>query len=53
MEICNKYNLFCSGGSDFHGIPKPDTDIGTGKGNLRIEKKYIENWITNISNIIN
>ena len=52
VEICNKYNLFCSGGSDFHGIPKPDTGIGTGKGNLRIEKRYIENWITNISNII-
>ena len=52
VEICNKYNLFCSGGSDFHGIPKPDTGIGIGKGSLRIEKKYIENWIKNISNII-
>ncbi|MDE6434018.1 MAG: PHP domain-containing protein [Lachnospiraceae bacterium] len=29
-------NLFVSGGSDFHGVVKPDISIGTGRGNLRI-----------------
>lgn len=29
-------NLFVSGGSDFHGVVKPDISIGTGRGNLCI-----------------
>lgn len=51
-ELCKKYNLFCSGGSDFHGKPKPDIFMGIGKGNLRIENKDIEDWISKIDNII-
>lgn len=39
LEIANKYNLLISGGSDYHGINvKPDIDVGTGKGNLKIKK---------------
>lgn len=35
-EIAKKYDLLPSGGSDFHGANKPDIDMGTGRGGLRI-----------------
>lgn len=35
-EMCKKYNLLESGGSDFHGANKPDISLGIGKGNLEI-----------------
>lgn len=35
-RLARKYNLKISGGSDFHGDNKPDIDIGTGRGNLKI-----------------
>lgn len=33
--------LLVSGGSDFHGVVKPDISIGTGRGNLRIPEKLL------------
>lgn len=35
-EMCQKYNLLPSGGSDFHGANKPDISIGVGRGDLRV-----------------
>lgn len=35
-DICRRYNLLESGGSDYHGENKPGLMIGTGYGNLRI-----------------
>jgi predicted metal-dependent phosphoesterase TrpH len=35
-RIANKYNLAMTGGSDFHGKNKPDIQLGTGRGNLKI-----------------
>jgi len=37
-EIARRLNLLPSGGSDFHGSNKPDIDIGTGRGGLRISE---------------
>lgn len=34
-------NLLVSGGSDFHGVVKPDISIGIGRGNLRIPEKLL------------
>lgn len=48
INLCNKYNLLKSGGSDFHGENKPDIQLGIGRGNLNISKKTIENWINKI-----
>lgn len=45
VEYARKNNLFISGGSDYHGSPKPDIEIGIGKGNLNISKEIIEEWI--------
>lgn len=34
LLVANKYDLVVTGGSDFHGRPKPNIQIGKGKGNL-------------------
>jgi len=41
-EIANKYGLKYSGGSDFHGLNKPNISLGTGYGNLKIPYKVLE-----------
>lgn len=41
-SIALSKNLLVSGGSDFHGIIKPDISIGTGRGNLRIPEKLLD-----------
>lgn len=43
-DYCEKNNLLKSGGSDYHGKNKPGIDMASGKGNLHIERKIIENW---------
>ena len=35
-KMCEKYGLIESGGSDFHGETKPNLEIGSGYGNLRV-----------------
>lgn len=45
LRIAEKYNLYISGGSDYHGNNKKDIELGCGKGNLNIDKKEILNWI--------
>ena len=49
VNICKQYNLFMSGGSDYHGTFKPDVEMGTGKGNLQIEERVIKNWINKVN----
>lgn len=34
--------LLVSGGSDFHGVIKPDISIGIGRGNLRVPEKLLD-----------
>lgn len=40
-KIAKNYDLFITGGSDFHGSNKPNIDLGTGKGNLRVDKNIL------------
>lgn len=35
-----KYNLITTGGSDYHGIHKPDIDLGIGRGSLFVPEEY-------------
>jgi len=43
-NLASKYNLYISGGSDYHGdIVKPDVFIGAGKDNLNIRSLSILN----------
>lgn len=48
INCAEKYNLYISGGTDFHGIPKPDIKMGNGRGNLQISKEIILNWVNKI-----
>ena len=45
-QLARKYSLCITGGSDFHGSNKPDIDLGTGRGNLRIPYVLWENLQT-------
>lgn len=42
-RLARKYNLFITGGSDFHGSNKPSIDMGCGKGNLKIPAELLKN----------
>lgn len=45
VDYARKNKLYISGGSDYHGKLKPDIEIGTGRGNLKISKEIIEEWL--------
>ncbi len=36
INVAKRNNLLISGGSDFHGSNKPDTELGRGRGNLEV-----------------
>lgn len=40
-NLAAEYDLFKSGGSDFHGDRKPDIGLGTGKGELNVPYEYL------------
>ena len=40
IELTEKFGLLKSGGSDFHGLRKPDIKIGAGRGNLEIPYEW-------------
>jgi len=42
LALAKKYELLVSGGSDFHGINKPDIRLGRGFGNLNISYDLVE-----------
>jgi len=44
-QVAGEFSLLESGGSDFHGIPKPDVFLGTGKGNLSVSGQVYENLL--------
>lgn len=41
-KIAEEYGILESGGSDFHGTAKPDIQLGTGRGELRISCELLE-----------
>jgi 3',5'-nucleoside bisphosphate phosphatase len=47
-KMADNYGYFVTGGSDFHGANKPNIDIGTGKGNLKISSDLLSNIGVNI-----
>lgn len=42
-KLADEYDLFITGGSDFHGTNKPDIELGRGEGKLRIPVMLLEN----------
>ncbi|MCD8141834.1 MAG: hypothetical protein LUD83_00925, partial [Clostridiales bacterium] len=45
-ELAQRYGLKASGGSDFHGAPKPDIQIGIGRGNLNIPEAVAQELLS-------
>ena len=45
IEYANKNNYYISGGSDYHGKPHRNVELGVGKGQLEIPKSIIDDWI--------
>lgn len=42
QQLAKDYGLLPTGGSDFHGANKPDIQIGTGRGGLRLSQCLLE-----------
>lgn len=44
-EYARAHTLYISGGSDYHGSTKQGVQLGVGRGDLNISKKYLEEWL--------
>lgn len=44
IEFCRNENLLMSGGSDYHGDNRPEIELGTGRGNLKVPDSIIYSW---------
>ncbi|MBO4293756.1 MAG: PHP domain-containing protein [Clostridia bacterium] len=44
LKFAKSHNLLISGGSDYHGLNKPDISLGCGKGNLEIPDEILIDW---------
>lgn len=42
LSLAKRLNLLVTGGSDFHGVTKPDIGVGTGRGDLKVSDKLLE-----------
>lgn len=42
--LAAEYELHMTGGSDFHGTPKPDIQLGTGRGSLYVPDEFAK-WL--------
>lgn len=45
LEYTKKHGYLQSGGSDYHGVNKPNIEMAVGKGNLKIDLELAKNWI--------
>jgi predicted metal-dependent phosphoesterase TrpH len=42
LELAQHLNLLVTGGSDFHGMTKPDIEVGYGRGDLKVSPRLLE-----------
>jgi predicted metal-dependent phosphoesterase TrpH len=42
LALAKQLDLLVTGGSDFHGITKPDIDVGIGKGSLHVPDSLLD-----------
>ena len=42
LNLAAKHGLMVTGGSDFHGAVKPEIQLGTGRGNLRVPEDLLD-----------
>ena len=50
VKFAQDHGLLISGGSDFHGTPKPTIDLGTGEGDLVIPSELLA-WVNCIKKL--
>jgi predicted metal-dependent phosphoesterase TrpH len=41
LELARRLDLLVTGGSDFHGVTKPDIDVGSGRGDLKVHPRLL------------
>ncbi len=41
LDLAQRLNLLITGGSDFHGVTKPDIEVGSGRGDLRVNPRLL------------
>lgn len=42
LNLAKRLELLITGGSDFHGVTKPDIYVGTGRGDLKVSETLLE-----------
>jgi predicted metal-dependent phosphoesterase TrpH len=42
LSLAKRFDLLVTGGSDFHGLTKPDIHVGTGRGDLKVSSALLE-----------
>lgn len=42
LDLARRLDLLVTGGSDFHGITKPDIEVGVGRGGLKVPENLLE-----------
>jgi len=42
LELAKQCDLLVTGGSDFHGVTKPDIEVGIGRGQLKVSAKLLD-----------
>src|SRR5262249_45018831 len=42
LDLAKRLDLLVTGGSDFHGITKPDIEVGTGRGDLKVPRRLLD-----------
>jgi predicted metal-dependent phosphoesterase TrpH len=42
LELAQRLGLLVTGGSDFHGITKPEVEVGYGRGDLKVNPSLLE-----------
>lgn len=52
MKLCQKYNKFMSGGTDYHANNKPHICLGTGiDNNMNVKYELVKQWVDKIQKI--
>jgi hypothetical protein len=41
LELAKQFDLLVTGGSDFHGLTKPDIEVGAGRGSLKVPEQLL------------
>jgi predicted metal-dependent phosphoesterase TrpH len=42
LELAQRLGLLVTGGSDFHGMTKPDIEVGYGRGDLKVNPRLLD-----------